>query len=201
MTQDYNEKLRQDFEEIKRKVERGMLPLVARIPAIDRAVSEYVTAQDEVFERKKDPPIQYRDADILEKYADLILYEELTWSHPDKMSIVEYPIMSKGQAEEREGKFIPKAELKYGDLRYTGKRGVSKRMVDVYSSPFHKIDKLIDLERAMNAANLTDRQRQAVELVYFGDMTQEEAGEVMGVKKHTVNGHLTIALRKIKESY
>ena len=43
---DYNAKLAKDYEDIRDRVERGMLPLVARIPAIDDAVTTYVAAQD-----------------------------------------------------------------------------------------------------------------------------------------------------------
>src|SRR5690625_4078418 len=110
---DYNAKLAQDYADIRAKVRGGMLPLVARIPAIDKAVSDYVLAQDVHYEelrRKAEAdggevseavPIQLRDATALHRMADLVLHEELTWSHPDKMSIVEYPVMSGWQKAER----------------------------------------------------------------------------------------------------
>src|SRR5690625_3312482 len=100
-SQDYNAKLAQDYADIRSKVRGRMLPLVARMPVIDDAVASYVLAQDEHFEelrRKaeadggdapKAVPIQLRDATALHRMADLVLHEELTWSHPDKMSIVE----------------------------------------------------------------------------------------------------------------
>src|SRR5690625_6502183 len=85
-----------------------MLPLVARIPVIDKAVRDYVEAQDAHFDSIREEgglvPIQYRDSHMLDQFAELIMYEELTWSHPDKMSIVEYPIMSDWQAKERRDK-------------------------------------------------------------------------------------------------
>src|SRR5690625_1322214 len=94
---DYNAKLAQDYADIRAKVRGGMLPLVARIPEIDKAVSDYVLAQDDDFERKKakavaegrketSVPIQYRDSVMLERMADLLDYEYLTWSHHDKMN-------------------------------------------------------------------------------------------------------------------
>ena len=46
MTNDYNARLAKDYEDIRDRVERGMLPLVARIHATDDAVLTYVTAQD-----------------------------------------------------------------------------------------------------------------------------------------------------------
>lgn len=44
---------------------------------------------------------QHMDADVLEKLADLILLDELTDTHPDKMAREEYPIMSETQQDER----------------------------------------------------------------------------------------------------
>src|SRR5690625_4989949 len=107
-TTDYNEKLAQDYANIRAKVRGGMLPLVARIPAIDKAVSAYVLAQDEEFERKRAKavadgrsentiPIQYRDSQALDRMANLLMHEYLTWSHHDKMNIVENPILSDSQ--------------------------------------------------------------------------------------------------------
>src|SRR5690554_8143694 len=103
-----------------------MLPLVARNPVIEKAVSEYVLAQDEDFERKRKKgghvPIQFRDSNILDRFADLVMYEELTWSHPDKMSIVEYPVMSDWQAKERRDKTSFPGEVTYNDRQYNGRR-------------------------------------------------------------------------------
>ena len=41
----------------------------------------------------------------------------------------------------------------------------------------------VDLEALLDNAKLTNRQRQAIDLVYFEDMTQEQAAEVMGVSR------------------
>src|SRR5690625_79257 len=122
MTKDYNAKLLEDYKEIRGKVERGMLPLVARIPAIDKAVSEYVIARDEHLESKRNPPIAYRDEKALERFADLILYEELKWSHPDKMTIVEYPVMSDWQEIERNSKRVLPGEITFRDRNHNGRR-------------------------------------------------------------------------------
>ena len=40
---------------------------------------------------------------------------------------------------------------------------------------------LLDLHNAIELADLTDRQREAIRLVYFEDLTQVEAGEKVGV--------------------
>lgn len=62
-------------------------------------------------------------------------------------------------------------------------------------------DLLIDLETALERAGLTDRQRQAIALVYFRDMKQEDAGKAMGVGQQRVARHLDIALVKIARVY
>lgn len=215
MAEDYKDKLREDYEEILSKIKQGMLPHVARIPLIEKAVSDYVLAQDEHFEslkaRGEFMPIQLRDSDLLSKVADLVFYEELTWSHPDKMTIVDYPIMSDWQAKERREKTIMPGEITHNDRQYNGRRkshGIGKNGEIVVTNPkvvneedegIAQTDKEIDVSYLLESSNLTDRQRQAIELVYFMGMTQEEAAEVMSVKKHTVNEHLTKSLRKMRE--
>lgn len=62
-------------------------------------------------------------------------------------------------------------------------------------------DILIDLHTAIDHAGLTDRQRQALELVYFEDLTQEEAGKRMGLDKRGVNNLLDRALEAISDVY
>src|SRR5699024_6617282 len=104
-TQDYNEILRTKYEELRKQTRAGTLPLDERIKAIDEAVSNYVAAQDEDFDENHAKgghvPRQLRNDRLLDLIADLLMHEYLTWSHPDKMSIVEYPILSNSQQDER----------------------------------------------------------------------------------------------------
>lgn len=197
------------------KVKRGMLPLVARNPALDKAVGEYALAQAEQYERDKaagkNPPIPLRNRELLEQAANLVLHEELTWSHPDKMSIVKYPIMSERNEQSYYDKFTLHSDLQVQDKRYTGKRKVhftddngapqvrKSRLIDPYDAKIDKIDTLLDLQDALDNAGLTDRQREALDLVYFGDMTQEDAAAEMGLHKANVNAYISTALRKIRE--
>src|SRR5690625_967884 len=229
LTSDYNAKLAQDYADIRAKVRGGMLPLVARIPAIEKAVSAYVLAQDAHYEelRRKAAadggevstavPIQLRDATALHRMADLVLHEELTWSHPDKMSIVEYPVMSDRQTKTYYEGNTHKGDLKFGDLRFLGRRKtVVERKDGSHGVGFIRVlnegngdedatDARIDVIRALEGAGLTDRQREAIDLVYFGNdgegMTQEEAGEIMGISRRAVGFFIEASLAKIKRYF
>ncbi|MBS2764145.1 sigma factor-like helix-turn-helix DNA-binding protein [Bacillus licheniformis] len=60
---------------------------------------------------------------------------------------------------------------------------------------------LLDLHNAIELANLTDRQREAVRLVYFEDMTQVEAGKRMEIGQDAVFKHIDAAANKIADIY
>src|SRR5690625_628611 len=203
-----------------------MLPLVARIPAIEDAVSAYVLAQDAHYEelRRKAAvvggdaggspeavPIQLRDATALHRMADLVLHEELTWSHPDKMAIVEYPVMSDDQETLRQGKYSPNSDLQYGDRRHQGRRKThftdndgapqvrNPRIADPSDPEIDRIDVYIDLYDALDNAGLTGRQRQVVDLVYFDDMTQSSAANILGVSQPAIAKFERQALAKLRD--
>ncbi|AOO61107.1 RNA polymerase subunit sigma [Bacillus velezensis] len=63
------------------------------------------------------------------------------------------------------------------------------------------VEVLIDIHKAIELASLTDRQRQAIELVYFGGLTQAEAGERMGIAKQNVEAYISRAAEKIADIY
>lgn len=60
---------------------------------------------------------------------------------------------------------------------------------------------LLDLANAIELANLTARQRQAITLVYGEDLTQAEAGERLGIAQNTVSEAVERALENIAEVY
>lgn len=215
----YNEKLAQDYETIRDKVRRGMLPLVARNPEIERVVGEYAVAHAHHYDVKREkgesPPINYKDSDTLDRFADLIMYEELTWSHPDKMSIVEFPVASDRNEKSYREKYSPNPDLQYGDRRFLGRRTTTftdnvgnpqmrKTRVPLPVDPtIISVETHLDLYDALDNADLTDKQRQAISLVFFdneGDgMSQEDARKVMGVSKATMSEHLSVAVRKLRD--
>lgn len=63
------------------------------------------------------------------------------------------------------------------------------------------VEVLIDIHKAIELAGLTDRQRQAIELVYFGELTQAEAGERMGITQQAVDFNLTLSAEKLADIY
>lgn len=208
---DYNAKLAQETAVIRDKVRRGMLPLVARNPALDKATREYAEAQAAHFATLHNPPIALRNSDALDDCADLVLHEELTWSHPDKMSIVEFPVMSDRNEQSNREKYTPHSDLQYGDRRFTGRRKThftddygapqvrSSRVIDPRDPTIEAIDAHVDLYDALENAGLTERQREAINLVYFGDMTQSAAACVMGVSQPAVAKFERQALAKLRE--
>lgn len=63
------------------------------------------------------------------------------------------------------------------------------------------IDVLADLGTAIKRAGLTRRQREALHYVYVRDMTQVDAGKVMGVSRQNVSDFVSGAETKIAEVY
>lgn len=70
-----------------------------------------------------------------------------------------------------------------------------------FNGDYAASDILIDLDTAIDRAGLTERQRQALRLVYFDDLTQEEAGKRMGLAKDSVNHLINRAAKAITEIY
>jgi hypothetical protein len=60
---------------------------------------------------------------------------------------------------------------------------------------------LTDLRKAIEMAQLTGRQSEALRLVYEEDLTQEEAGKRMGVHRLVVQEHVEKAIEAISEVY
>ncbi|MGG3561613.1 sigma factor-like helix-turn-helix DNA-binding protein [Neobacillus rhizosphaerae] len=56
---------------------------------------------------------------------------------------------------------------------------------------------LIDFERLMEKARLTERQKQALFYHYELDLTQQEVAEVMNVSQQAVSKHIDNAIAKI----
>jgi DNA-directed RNA polymerase specialized sigma24 family protein len=71
-----------------------------------------------------------------------------------------------------------------------------------YAGDYDAVIVLTDLRRAIEMAGLTAKQRQALELVYVEDLTQEEAGKRMGgLAQDAVSHILDRATEAIAEIY
>lgn len=197
-TANYNADMQRHIDDLYTAAKTLITSRQERLQASDDLVEAYVSYTG------KRP-----DSTALGRLATLILRDELTDPHPDKMTINEYPILSGWQEESRESKFMPKAELPYGDMRFLGKRKVAiENKTGVYSGGKRRIinkedpligqtETLIDLFNAIDKAKLTSRQRQVIDLLYFGKMNQSNAGVEMGVSQQAICQFESAALRKL----
>ncbi|MFS1511106.1 RNA polymerase sigma factor [Chengkuizengella sp. SCS-71B] len=63
-------------------------------------------------------------------------------------------------------------------------------------------DILLDLNTAIELANLTKRQAQTFILVYgYRQFPQQQASEILGISQKQVSSHLQVALSKIAQVY
>jgi RNA polymerase sigma factor (sigma-70 family) len=70
-----------------------------------------------------------------------------------------------------------------------------------YQGDYDAVVLLADLKQAVEMAQLTGRQSEALRLVYEEDLTQEEAGKRMGVAQKNVSEALDRAIENIAEVY
>lgn len=62
-------------------------------------------------------------------------------------------------------------------------------------------DELLDLATAIELAGLTEKQREALRLVYLEDFTQAEVGLRFATSQANISLHIDAAIRKIAEVY
>jgi|SRR5690625_1110838 len=154
---------------------------------------------------------QMPSSSVLSRLAWYIVFDEMTDDYQDKVTRDEYPIMGISQLRRRDE--IPSANVYFDKREYNGFRTVYEKSdkngagyvkrYPVYDpladEKFNAHDAGIDVLRLLDSARLTDRQREAVELVYFDKMTQVEAGKEIGVDRRTINDHLSVSYRKLRE--
>lgn len=70
-----------------------------------------------------------------------------------------------------------------------------------FSGDMAASDIIIDLHSAMNTAGLTERQTEAIALVYGMDLTQKDAAAIMGVTQQAVDQAIEGAADKIARIY
>ena len=195
MTQLYHDKVTELFDEYYREGDGEKPSPSLRIERSNSIIEEYIDKHD------KTPP-----SAILSRLATYVLLDTLSDSHPDKMSLEEYPIMSYGQTGRyfaRNGTLAPEP---YTQDSVMGRKSSAKEWGSDNSDALLFADdpmlmdviESADLEALLVNANLTDRQRQAIDLVYFEDMTQEQAAAVMGVTRQAVDLYARNAINKLR---
>jgi hypothetical protein len=70
-----------------------------------------------------------------------------------------------------------------------------------YQGDYDAVVLLTDLYKAIEMAQLTGRQSEALRLVYEEDLTQEEAGKLLGIGQDVVSYHVERAIEAIAEVY
>lgn len=70
-----------------------------------------------------------------------------------------------------------------------------------YAGDYDAVILLADLETAIKRAGLTDRQRQAIELVLMGDLKQKDAAKRLAISRQAVALYVDYAAKKIAEIY
>lgn len=70
-----------------------------------------------------------------------------------------------------------------------------------FQGDYDAIVLLTDLDEAIERAGLTDRQLQALTLVFVEDLTQKDAGERMGIAQKNVSEMVDRAIEAITEIY
>jgi DNA-directed RNA polymerase specialized sigma24 family protein len=70
-----------------------------------------------------------------------------------------------------------------------------------YQGDYSAVVLLVDLRKAIEMAQLTGRQSEALRLVYEEDLTQEEAGKRMGIAQNSVSEATDRAIEAISEVY
>ena len=71
-----------------------------------------------------------------------------------------------------------------------------------YQGDYDAVVLLADLETAISMAKLTERQSEALRLVYEEDLKLKVAGELMGgIAKQNVHSYVNTAIEKIAEVY
>lgn len=70
-----------------------------------------------------------------------------------------------------------------------------------YNGDYDAIIIRMDLDEAIRRADLTDRQQAVIQLVFFDDYTQKEAGVALGLAQYNISRTINSALAKIAAVY
>lgn len=150
---------------------------------------------------------EFPDESVLNRLAWYIVFDEMTKNDPHKVAMTEYPILSDYQMDTRHKREKSLANVYTGVNdevigRYADQSGMKRKIYD-YMTPERDMSlvpsKYLDLYNALDNAGLTDRQRQAIELVYFEGMTQEDAAKAMCIKQPNVKAYMDAGIGKLRD--
>jgi hypothetical protein len=137
---DYKAQLHESITQLQAATKRGEMPREVRLGKIEELTEAYFAATGEM-----------PDSVALERLANLCLHEELTDSHPDKVSRTEYPFFSDHQFEER---YKSEASFKLAE-----ERGVDGRD---YKPPVRRVRTNKDNRFVDKHAKIRNKERQSV---------------------------------------
>ena len=68
-----------------------------------------------------------------------------------------------------------------------------------YTGVIDQVDLILDMDRLLEEANLTEKQLQVIQLYYFNQYTQDEVSKKMGISQQAVLDHLKKVKVKISK--
>lgn len=180
---------------------------------IDEAYKRHTTPQERVSKAETLTEAHYAQVgvqpaeSVLSRLAWYIVFDEMTDGNPHKVASEEYPILSEPQYSTRLKREKSLSDVYTGKNdetigRYTDYEGVKRRVYDYMTPERDKSllpSRYLDLYNAIENAGLTNRQREAIELVYFEGLTQEVAADVSGVSRATLRTNESRAFDKIRK--
>lgn len=172
---------------------------------------ERVTKSDALCESCFDQVGVYPPPNVLTRLAWYVVFDEMTDTHPDKMTREEYPIMTETQRLRRFNE-IPTKNVYFNGRDFVGSvKTCEKKDTDdtgrINKRPIYSTlsdeekeakDTEIDVMKIIDKAKLTERQKEAIELVYFEGLTQSEAAKRMRISQPNVSSYIDYSLKKMK---
>lgn len=172
---------------------------------------ERVTNADALCESCFDQVGVYPPPNVLTRLAWYVVFDEMTDMHPDKMTREEYPIMTETQRLRRFNE-IPTKNVYFNGRDFVGSvKTCEKKDTDdtgrINKRPIYNTlsdaekeakDTEIDVMKIIDKAKLTERQKEAIELVYFEGLTQSEAAKRMRISQPNVSSYIDYSLKKMK---
>ena len=172
------------------------------------APSERVSHAEAICESYYAQVGQQPPSAVLSRLAWYLVFDEMTDSHPDKMTREEFPMISRSQEKLRRRREMPISDVYTGNSdinigRYTDKKDGVKRIMYDYMTPAKDSalipsDYLVLIE-AIDSADLSNNQRTVLRRIYVEGFNQSEIAAELGVSQARISQYLNGALDKLYE--